>query len=255
MPELDNLSFYDQHPDIYHVLTGHRDMRREINRYRLDPCQAGRTVELFAGPAYHSCELARRNWSGELWAIDASARMKELAISRGFPDGERYLVGDVVERMQAMTDATCVLIPRMSLGLIHPEQASQLVKSVADSLVPGGSAYIELYRIDSLMTRLRQATATPRQIMQGRREFIYCSPARAPRWDQHAWHVWIPASITIREGTQQRVLEFESEEWLYTVSDVRSWLACDRFASMSVELVGANQVSSIFRLWSSSRQE
>ena len=243
-----NHSFYDQYPDVYHAFARRRDIKREIDRYRFGSVRAGKTLELFAGPAYHTREMARRNWPSEFWAIDASPGMKDLAVKLGFPHPDRYLVGDAVECMATMFDLSCVLIPGMSLGLIAPEQASELIRSVAKSLVPGGIAYIELYRIDSLMSRLRRTRPVPKHVVHDRREFVYCSPSAQPRWDPDAWHVWIPASITIRDGTHVREIRFESEEWLYTENDLRNWVACDPFDSTKIDSVEANQVSTIYRL-------
>lgn len=239
-------ALYDLNPAVYAAFSEDRDFgSQSLGLADLVP-EPLTALELFAGPAWHSHELARQT-NARVLAVDSAPGMKQLAVSMKHVPEDCY----VLSRLPSLGERTSqerfnlVTILRYSIGYLTPLEVEKLFYHLAALTTPGAVIAVELHDLALARSgfsnlRIRERTALTADGSTVRSAW----PSAPPTWSRDEWQMKMPVTVTIeeREG-QRRVLEYESTEFLYSRGEVRR--AAER-TSCFYEVKASARVSEIF---------
>lgn len=220
-------SLYSSNALVYDALSSDRDFRLELESLGVSRPGSGNgaILELFAGPAYHGLSLTQMEWDGEIFAIDSSPQMRDIAVLKGFPS-DKYIVEDVCEAFKLLPTDTLfstVLVMRWSLGLIPPVKAEKLVELICKRMQPGGHAFFELHRIDLLVGGLSDLDIRTRHATIDDSHVTCTWPSGKLLWARDEWKVEMPILISMKHADNIEEIVTSSEEWVYVRRDFQRW--------------------------------
>ena len=180
-------------------------------------------LELFAGPAYHAGVLTGWTVGCQVYAVDQSAAMRDLAIrDRGLPPF-RYVLGALPQVLQQAPwkkeglAFDLVLAPRFSLGLLSPREVERLLVNLQPSLRDHALIVFELHAPASLLGDfVGEELKTRRAVFQG--ETWTCQwPCEPIHWDGRTTQVRM--KIELRNERGEGIFT-DSEEWVHSLQDL-----------------------------------
>ncbi len=114
-----------------------------------------RSLELFAGPAFHSIALSNI-YQSETYCVDSSAPMQDVAICNGNFSKDKYTVASLPCDLQSPfggIDFHLIFAPRYSIGYINPEDLNQLYFYLNRVLHEEGVIIIEMHTPANIATK------------------------------------------------------------------------------------------------------
>ncbi|KIO76591.1 hypothetical protein TH53_14210 [Pedobacter lusitanus] len=141
---------YKEFASSYAAVTNNRDFKAQLelllNTYQPEqPCQS--FIELFAGQSYHSIAAIQKG-TMDVWAVDSSLEMKQLAVAEGFLNPEQYIVGDLPGSIAAHpVKFDCVACLYSGLSTLPMQAVYELLQNIRPLLSNKGKVFIELHDI------------------------------------------------------------------------------------------------------------
>jgi SAM-dependent methyltransferase len=213
--------FYGSYADWYDAICADRDFDAQVSTllgiFAPDEPLA-RTLELFAGPAYHSGVL-RHVHRLDAYAIDASPEMRHVAVGRGRCDPDHYIVGtipDALERLARPFDFA--FAPRYSFGYLSRPHVRSTLAALARLLRPGGVLAVELHRVPLIVRGLDRLQIRSREARRGRTLARCWWPNSPIVWSETDWKACMDVRV-VWEDDAGNVLDecsFVSEEHVYS---------------------------------------
>ncbi len=210
-------SLYGTHAELYELVANDRDFAGQVDWLVEElGLERPRVLELFAGPAYHGIELARRH-GADVWCIDTAAEMRDRACASGVIARERVVIGALPAALDLLPEKLefdLVLALRYSAGYLDTAEIDTLLGGIAARLRPSGVAVFELHRMDLALAGFDALAIRARKVQSPTYGEVTCTwPARPLRWRSDALRATMDVRIEIeRTGA---CLEFQSEEFLH----------------------------------------
>ncbi|MGY0036539.1 methyltransferase domain-containing protein [Pedobacter sp. NJ-S-72] len=110
-------------------------------------------MELFAGQSLHSIEALKKP-DINVWAIDSSSEMKQIAITGGFKNPAQYIVGDLPQAILNCVDQLkfdCITCLYNGLSNLTKSAVFELLSNCKQILNSKGKIFIELHNIFYIM--------------------------------------------------------------------------------------------------------
>lgn len=230
---------YGLHSEAYAALSRDRDFLAECRAVAsvhggLLQSSAGidqhRVLELFAGPAEHG-RVWGRSFNADVWGIDASPEMRDVAVKDGNAEACRYVVSQLpalgpLGDMNGYFDVVTAM--RYSIGYLDRSDVVELMKSLVRLLRPGGVFFVELHRLDWMRNDLRDMDIRDRATENDSNESTRLEwPSGQIRWSNDDWLVDMPLVLSV--AGQEHVMV--SREQIYSVSEFA--FLVETFTSMS----------------------
>ncbi|WP_158797437.1 hypothetical protein [Pedobacter sp. L105] len=220
---------YQQYAGYYAGVTSDRSYKDHldyiINSFSPEqPCQS--FLELFAGQALHSIEALKRK-DIDVWAIDSSAEMKQLALEGGFEKPDQYLVGllpDAILAFAGKVKFDCILSSSCSISYLNKKEVYQLLQNSKELLHKNGKVFIEMYDIISFMEGSHFSAygySWFPKVQNTAGEIIRLMwPSGKIKWDQNSYSVSIPVKLMVESSKGTDVTEFISEQHIHSAEDI-----------------------------------
>jgi hypothetical protein len=217
--------FYGRHAEWYDAICADRDFEAQVAALvGLFPGgePLHRTLELFAGPAYHSGVL-RTTHGVDAYAIDSSPEMQRVAIAHGRCHPDRYIVGTIPDALADLAGPfDLVIAPRYSFGYLSRPQVRSTMTALAALVRPGGLLVVELHRISLIVQGLDRLHIRCREARRGR-TLARCWWPNAPIvWCETDWTVSMDVRVVWEDeaGTVLDERAFVSEEHVYSRDEI-----------------------------------
>jgi len=223
---------YKQFASYYAGVTSDRNYKGHIALI-LDSFEPERPcltfMELFAGQALHGLEAAK-NKDIDLWALDSSAQMKDIAIMEGFEKPNQYIVGALPEAI--LECAGKVIFDGMialSCSITYLDKAAlyQLLKNTKETLRKKGKIFIETYDNISFMGEVEQSIAHTGtyswfpDIQTPNGEIVRLAwPSEKIRWNANSYSIEIPVKLYIVSEKGTETVEFISKQHIHSAEDI-----------------------------------
>lgn len=222
---------YAKWPDIYELFAKDRDFKsqvtiiKEIAERRLPLQKISKSLELFAGPAYHA-RLLDREHDILITCIDSSIGMKQLAETLGV-EAKSYMVGVIPEDIPILLKDEekfdLVLVFRYSIGYLNPEELLKLFTYLRPHMQRGGSIFLELHSPQNICSGFNNLEIRKRSVFKGKGEKITCIwPAGQIRFCESAFDVEMDVEIDREYNGCIEKSYFISREHIYTATEIKS---------------------------------
>ena len=223
MTVLNNL--YNEFAAYYATITNDRDFKTQMQCI-LDTYDAGSPcndlLELFAGQSFHSIEAMKQG--AEIWAIDSSADMKELAIANGFNKAGQYVVGNLPEAVSAMAEAPrfdCVLCLFNGICNLNTEGLSRLFKALKEVVSEKGKVFLELQDLFYMMEYVSDPSVHYHDVAHGDYAMIkYAWPAEKIKWNPYSFTAEVPVKMMIQSWQGTQLKDFTSTDHIHSTEVV-----------------------------------
>jgi len=217
---------YKEFASYYVAATNDRDFKSQLelilNTYNAEnPCKS--ILELFAGQSLHSIE-ALKNPDMDVWAIDSSSEMKQIALTEGFKNPSQYIVGDLPEAILNCAEQVkfdCITCLYHGLSNLTKTAVFELLNNCKQILNSNGKIFIELHDIFYIM----QYIATPQihytEVQNAKGEQIkYAWPSDKIEWDPYSFTAKVPVKFLIQSSQRTDTIEFISTDHIYSTEDI-----------------------------------
>lgn len=215
-------SFYTDLATQYAWISKDRDFGAQIDAISQNH-EIKTSLELFAGPAEHSICL-KDNMKVEAWALDASLQMKDVAVSQGFTDSDKYIVEKLPNIPMLDAKFDLILLLRYSIGYLSIEQLYLLAKNLSKILNDDGRIFIELHDLGYCLNNFSELKIKERVVLCPDGSKVNVAwPSGPLRWDDNSWTVQMPLRI-IQTDKDERIihdLELVSTERIYAFDEIK----------------------------------
>lgn len=217
---------YKEFAGYYARATSNRDFKHQLelilNTYdRENPCST--FIELFAGQAVHSIEAIKKTGI-EVWAIDSSPEMKELAIAEGFKNPDQYIVGDLPESIVNQTSNVkfdCVACLYSSFSALPMQAVFELLQNIKQKLSSRGKIFIELHDIADTMAYIANPVIGYREVPVIKDEVIkFAWPSDKIKWDPFSHTAEVPVQFIIQSPELSETIDFTSTDHIYSAEEI-----------------------------------
>ncbi|MBB6501035.1 hypothetical protein [Pedobacter cryoconitis] len=222
-----NNRLYREFAPYYAAASGDRDFKNQLasilSTYTPEsPCNS--FLELFAGQAVHSLE-AQENQDLDVWALDSSREMKQLAIKNGFKNPNQYILGNLPESILKLSEKTkfdCITCLYNGLSNLTTREVYELLSNSQQLLNTHGKIFIEMHDVAYIMEYITdpQIHFTETQTTEGE-SFKYAWPSGKIKWDNYSYTAKVPVQFLIPTSKRTDTIEFTSIERIYSVDEVR----------------------------------
>lgn len=216
---------YKEFASYYADVTNDRDFKSQLELILdtydpANPCKS--LLELFAGQSLHSIE-AQRKHGIDVWAIDSSTEMKQLAIAEGFENPEKYIVADLPDAMLSIdeTKFDCITCLYNGLSILNMEGVFMLLKNCKDKLTDNGKIFVEMHDIFLMTEYLSNPQVHYKEIENSKGELIkYAWPSGKIRWDRYTYRAEVPVQFLIQSSQRTDTIEFTSYDTIYSAEHI-----------------------------------
>jgi hypothetical protein len=219
---------YKEFASYYVAATNDRDFKNQLelilDTYDAEnPCRS--ILELFAGQSLHSIE-ATKNPDMDVWAIDSSSEMKQIALAAGFNNPDKYIVGDLPEAILDCVDQVkfdCITCLYHGLSNLTKTAVFDLLNNCKKILNSNGKLFIELHDIFYMMQYIANPQIHYTEVENAKGEQIkYAWPSDKIEWDPYTFTAKVPVKFLVQSPQRQRVdtIEFTSTDHLYSTEDI-----------------------------------
>lgn len=239
---------YTKYAHFYDAVFNDRDFKGQCQFFlqAAGVSEPARTLELFAGPGYHS-EVFESTFGCEAWCIDKSARMRQLALHRHHILGSRYFVGDLpraLEKLPTTASFDVVIGMIFSLTYLTEMEIIDLLHLLGKRVRPGGSIFFELHGLTHVFHSGEGSAIAARTKIVRSAEAVCLWPAEKVQWERGS--LTARMRVVLNWGNATRT--FLSIERIYTVEDicricqksdifVPNWLEADRSLFPESEII------------------
>jgi hypothetical protein len=218
--------YYNDYPEEYTILADDRDfVAQTAALLTAGPNFNGPWVELCAGAARHAAELSLAA-NVEVWAIDASAAMRSLALKLGFRPPDRYLLARLphLDLPSALVDQFAgAFMLRYSAGYLTPLEIEALLDTLKPWLRHGARLVFELHDLNLVRGSLADLTIRTRRKTRADGTILSCVwPAGALHWKNNDWCVDMDVLVEVHSA-DGRLLEqrrYVSREHMHSLGDL-----------------------------------
>lgn len=220
---LNNL--YKEFAAYYATITNDRDFKAQmqciLDTYNeASPCTA--MLELFAGQSAHSIEAMRRGI--EVWAVDSSTEMKDLALANGFNHADHYVVGNLPEAVSEFAAAPrfdCVLALFNGICNLTTGGLFDLLMALKEVLNARGKAFVEFQDLFYMMEYVGNAGVQYQDIIHTNGDLIkYAWPADKIKWNPYSFTAEVPVKMMIQSWRGTQLKEFTSTDHIHSAEVV-----------------------------------
>jgi hypothetical protein len=217
---------YKEFAGYYAKVTGNRDFKHQteliLDTYdSKNPCRT--FIELFAGQAAHSIEAIKKTGI-DVWAIDSSPEMKQLAITEGFENPDQYVVGDLPESIVNQTNNVkfdCVACLYSAFSALPMQAVFELLKNIKQTLSKQGKLFIELHDIADTMAYIANPVISYREVPASKDELIkFAWPSDKIKWDPYSHTAEVPVQFIIQSSQLTDTIEFTSTDHIYSAEEI-----------------------------------
>lgn len=215
---------YAEFAKYYAEITNDRDFTGQLecimNVFPLNsPCRT--FLELFAGQAFHGLSALKHN-DVDVWAIDSSSEMKNLAIANGFKTEQQYIVGNLPDALSLIPNHVkfdCVTCLYHGLSNLNKSDVFLLLTKIKEVLTPNGKLFLEIHDIYYLMEYISKPNVQYTNIYTNAKEHIsYAWPSDKIKWDSFSFKAEVPVRIILEENND--ATEFTSIDHIYSLEDI-----------------------------------
>lgn len=215
--------FYTEYAEYYAVIANDRNFSKECRKIIsfLNLNEEFNMLEIFAGPAYHSIELTKQGIN--TWAIDLSKEMKSIAVVRGFRNPGHYLSGKLPNELDNLKkQMDCVLCMRYSIGYLNRKEVFVLLNKMKTILKYKGLIFIELHRINDLLSNYDNAAIKKRTSKMPGGEEIECTwPHGKIKWASTDFVAKMDVAVKINGSDKMSINKmFKSVEYIYSFDEL-----------------------------------
>jgi len=221
---LNNL--YNGFAHYYAAITNDRDFKLQtdciLNEYEAEnPCKT--FLELFAGQSLHSIEVLKDS-EIDVWAIDSSKEMKQLALDNGFKVADQFIVGELPEALiniPVSVKFDCIICLFHGLSNLSKDSVYILLNNVKNRLSGHGRLFIEMHDIRYIMEYISNPVIryTLAKAQDGVK-LSYAWPSEKITWDAHAFKALVPVQIVIDNLENTQVENFTSSDYIHSAEDI-----------------------------------
>jgi len=220
-----NNKLYGEFASYYAAVTQDRDFSSQIKciiddypkKYR---CR--NLLELFAGNALHS--IAAEKMGVDVWAIDSSNEMKDLAMKGGFHKYNQYIVGELPKTLLAMNGRIkfdCIICLFHGLSNLSKLAVYNLFINIKNLLSLNGKIFIEIHDIKNIMNYINQPTIVWNEISDVYGSKIkYAWPSGKIIWSHKSFYAEVPVKIVVDSEQGDVIYEFISKEYIHCYEDI-----------------------------------
>lgn len=194
-----------------------------LNSYEPEhPCHT--LLELFAGQALHSINASNRN-EIDVWAIDSSAELRQLALINGFKCPDQYLVGHLPEAILSYAGQVkfdCIICLSLSIAHLNKKAVYELLYHIKEILNEKGKVFIEVDDIRAIMEYLQNgAPISYFEVKDINGDNIkYAWPCDKMKFNHYGHMAEVPVKVIIESAAGTEAMEFISEENMYGADDI-----------------------------------
>ncbi|MGY0427242.1 MAG: class I SAM-dependent methyltransferase [Polaribacter sp.] len=217
--------FYGKYAHYYDIISNDRNFSEQIVLLKKTIQSNNKNIynflELFAGPARHSI-AASTHEDINIFAVDNSQEMQDLAMEIGFPDRSKYWVSDFpldkkFDNINAIK-FDCVLCLRYSIGYLNRKSILELLMSLKNRLKSDGKIIMELHNISNMMMSMKGTDIHKRIATSKYDETVECLwPDGEIVWSNIDYLAKMNVSVNIKKNNKEKTLKFLSEENIYMV--------------------------------------
>lgn len=223
-----NNKLYQEFASYYAAMSNQRDFKGQmdciLDLYAPEePCRS--MLELFSGQSFHSIEALGKG-NIDVWAIDSSPEMKELALRAGFQKAEQYIVGNLPEALLASTDQVkfdCILCLYHGLSNMTMKGVYEALGYLKNLLNKKGKLFIEVHNIEMIMEYLTSPTSRMEELQtSGNTDIVvkYAWPSAKVIWNPLDYNAIVPIKLTLESSTGIENIEFISQERIFSAENV-----------------------------------
>ncbi|RAJ26348.1 class I SAM-dependent methyltransferase [Pedobacter cryoconitis] len=216
---------YKEFASYYAAVTNDRDFKSQLDlmlsAFDTDsPCKS--ILELFAGQSLHSI-AAQKKPDIDVWAIDSSSEMKQLALAEGFHNPAQYIVADLPEAMLKIENVKfdCITCLYHGLSNLNNTEVHQLFTYCKQQLSSEGKMFIELHNITYIMEYISNPQVVYTEVTNEKGELIkYAWPSGKIQWDPYTYIAQVPVQFLIGSSHRTDTIEFTSSDRIYSTEDI-----------------------------------
>ncbi|MCC8423662.1 class I SAM-dependent methyltransferase [Mucilaginibacter sp. UR6-11] len=212
--------------DYYAKMSNDRNFKGQLecilNSYGQNPNL--HLLELFAGQALHGIEASQRG-NIDVWAIDSSEEMKQLALDNGFKNTDQYLVADLPEgllKCEGNVLFDCVICLYHGLSNLNIEAVFTLLGHVKKLLNVNGKIFIELHNINKLMSYIENPEIHFEELQTSYDEKLqYAWPGGKIQWSPYSYEAEVPIKLNIKLQSTRETIELTSRDYIYSADEIK----------------------------------
>lgn len=222
---MDN-KLYKEFASYYAAMSNHRNFKGQLD-YILQsyspeqPCST--MMELFAGQSLHSIAALEKG-DIDVWALDGSPEMKELALSEGFKNPDQYIVGDLPESILECVGKVkfdCILCLYHGICNLTIVDAYELLKNLKKVLNNNGKVFLEIHNIYKIMEYIGSPGTRYVETTTSKGETIkFAWPSGPIRWNTYDYNAEVPVEIIIESEKGTETIDFVSEDRIYSAEGI-----------------------------------
>jgi hypothetical protein len=217
---------YKEFASYYADVTNDRDFKAQLELI-LSTFESGNPcisfLELFAGQSLHSIEALKKP-DIDVWAIDSSSEMKQIALAEGFKNPAQYIVGDLPEAILSCPDNIkfdCITCLYNGLSILNIENVFQLLKNCRQKLSDHGKMFVEMHDIFLITEYLSNPQIRYTEVTNSRGELIkYAWPSGKIKWSPYNYRAEVPVQFLIQSSQRTDTIEFTSYDHIYSTEHI-----------------------------------
>lgn len=219
---------YQEFAGYYAAMSNHRDFKGQLDCI-LDlydpkaPCRS--LLELFSGQSFHSIEAFNKG-NIDVWAIDSSSEMKNLALRSGFQKAEQYIVGLLPEAILSYNGKEkfdCILCLYHGLSNMTMKQVYETLGHLKNLLSENGKLFIEIHNIEKIMEYLTSPMVHEEEIQtSGGADLVvkYAWPSEKISWNCFDYNAIVPIKLILESSSGAETIELTSQERIFSTEEI-----------------------------------
>ena len=217
---------YKEFASYYADVTNDRDFKSQLELIldtydSANPCKS--FMELFAGQSLHSVEALKKP-DIDVWAIDSSTEMKQIALAEGFKNPAQYIVGDLPEAILNCPENAkfdCITCLYNGLSILNIENVFQLLKNCKQKLNDHGKLFVEMHDIFLMTEYLSDPQIRYTEVTNSKGELIkYAWPSGKIKWNAYNYRAEVPVQFLIQSSQRTDTIEFTSYDHIYSTEHI-----------------------------------
>lgn len=223
-----NNKLYQEFAGYYAAMSNQRDFKGQmdciLDLYAPEePCRS--MLELFSGQSFHSIEALGKG-NIDVWAIDSSPEMKELALGAGFPKAEQYIVGNLPEALLAYTDQVkfdCILCLYHGLSNITMKGVYEALSHLKNLLNKNGRLFLEIHNIEMMMEYLTSPIVQIKELRTPERTDLvvkYAWPSAKISWNPFDYNAIVPIKLILESSRGTETIEVTSQDRIFSAENI-----------------------------------
>lgn len=213
---------YKEFAEYYVAMNNSRDFKEELacilNTYEVEhPCSS--FIELFAGQASHSVEALKKGGI-DVWAIDSSEDMKQLAIGQGFEPDNQYIVGNLPEAILSIPPNVkfdCVACLCYGLTNLNVPDMFNTLNHIKGILNKNGKLFIEVHNVAKVLEYISTPLLRYEEFTDSTgRTIKYAWPSGKVRWNPLSYLAEVPVTLRVPSAEGEEKIDIISNEYIHS---------------------------------------